>query len=228
MYRICRLWPGLPGLLRYARWPFFWIALLFFFLLDSWLVLNFYWTHYLSSGGRWGTLLFLFFAWIVLGSIAAGMEKRIERTLGADADSSKFLEALKLYLRAGWFESECLLNELLQKNPRDLEARLLLATLYRHTRRFPDALDTLKTLQRCEESGIWIVEIEAEKRLIGEAIRKTEEEEKESEKEAEPVENPTGENSLSEAVALMERAVETPPEEQPEEIHIETIQEPGT
>ena len=63
-----------------------------------------------------------------------------------------FREALSEYLQGSWFEAETILGRLLHLYPRDVEARLLLATLLRHTRRYQEALDQLDRLERLRDA----------------------------------------------------------------------------
>jgi cytochrome c-type biogenesis protein CcmH/NrfG len=61
-----------------------------------------------------------------------------------------------------------LLVEMLATNERDLDARLLLATLYRHNRRYDEATKQLEVLVRFEGAEKWTVEIERERALVAE------------------------------------------------------------
>jgi hypothetical protein len=55
---------------------------------------------------------------------------------------------------------------LLRKNLRDLEARLMLATLLRHSGRVDEAKRQLDTLARFEGAGKWELEIQRERDLL--------------------------------------------------------------
>ncbi len=159
-------WPGYDGLVKYGRWTFLFVALGFALLLDVFIVLNFYWTAYLTPGQRNGFLAGLAAAWIVLSVVAGTKRRGLETARTADVTENKFSEATVHYLRGNWFETETILNTLLAKNSRDVEALLLLATLYRHTKRFDEAVAVLDKLQRLEESGRWFLEIETERRFL--------------------------------------------------------------
>ena len=43
------------------------------------------------------------------------------------------------YLRGNWLEAESLLQRLIRESARDFDVHLLLATLYRRTRRYDEA-----------------------------------------------------------------------------------------
>jgi thioredoxin-like negative regulator of GroEL len=92
-----------------------------------------------------------------------------ERTDPVEAGEATFEEAQEHYLKGNWFEAERVLGILLRRNTRDLEARLMLATLYRHTRRFDEAARQLDSLGRCEGAEKWEWEICRERELLAEA-----------------------------------------------------------
>ena len=68
------------------------------------------------------------------------------------------------------FEAERLLGEILQLRPRDAEARLMLATLLRHNRRYGEALEQLSRLELLEDARTWRREIHVERQSIDVAI----------------------------------------------------------
>ncbi|HBT75442.1 MAG TPA: hypothetical protein DEB39_00635 [Planctomycetaceae bacterium] len=166
MRRLLRLWPGYTGIVRYGRWSFLAVAVVFALVLNTLLVLNFAWTDYITTTQRNVLILAFLALWAALHAVSAQAAKKIEATRNADATSDGFREALLQYLRGNWFEAQCCLNILLKKNPRDVEAILMLATLHRHTKRFADAADVLEKLDVLEEADRWAVEIAEEKRLL--------------------------------------------------------------
>lgn len=162
------LFPGVRGLLRYGRWSFLAIALAFLFVLDLWLLFNFYWTDLLTSSGRYYSLGTVLLAWYFLGQVANYCEKQHENRKNADAKKNFFADAITQYLQGNWFEAECFLNEILKRNPRDAEALLMLATLFRHTNRVAEGKQILLDLKKLDESRKWFFEIENELLLMGE------------------------------------------------------------
>jgi hypothetical protein len=78
----------------------------------------------------------------------------------------RFREALDHYLRGNWFEAEHVLVSLLRRNPRDMDAGLMLATMLRHTRRFPESRACLDRLERFDGSEKWELEIRRERELL--------------------------------------------------------------
>ncbi|HOM17750.1 MAG TPA: hypothetical protein PK777_02195 [Thermoguttaceae bacterium] len=57
----------------------------------------------------------------------------------------------------------------MRENPRDVEARLMIATLFRHTRRWEEASRQLDQLERLEASRAWTLEIHRERERIRQA-----------------------------------------------------------
>jgi thioredoxin-like negative regulator of GroEL len=82
---------------------------------------------------------------------------------GAELDvDSLYQQAQSEYLKGHWYEAETLLAQLLQVDGRDVDSRLMLATLYRHTERYEEAISALTTLQRLESAEKWEFEINQE------------------------------------------------------------------
>ncbi|MDR2756688.1 MAG: tetratricopeptide repeat protein [Planctomycetaceae bacterium] len=161
-------WPGYRGIVQYGHWTFLVIALLFALFLDVLLVANFYWTAMITTGQR-NLLLIIFFAvWFGLFTVAALRSQFLNAMLKTDNKETTFREAILFYLRGDWFGTESLLLQVLKKNPRDVEVLLLLATLYRHTQRYEEALEMLNKLSLFENAGHWFLETETERKLIAE------------------------------------------------------------
>lgn len=79
-----------------------------------------------------------------------------------------FRRAQTEYLKGHWFEAEGLASQIIRRFPRDLEARLLLVSVYRRMRRLDEARGELRTLSRFERAGQWDHEIEEEIRRLAE------------------------------------------------------------
>jgi predicted Zn-dependent protease len=86
--------------------------------------------------------------------------------LDADSIEGLFRRAQAEYLQGDYFQAEATLTGLLAREPRDAEARLLLATLLRHTQRYEEAEDQLKQLSRFETAARWQIEITCERALL--------------------------------------------------------------
>lgn len=79
-----------------------------------------------------------------------------------------FRDAQGHYLRNDWVATEQLLLKLLKQDARDVESRLMLATLWRHQGRSAEALRQLDRLERLEAAVDWQGEIAAERIAIEE------------------------------------------------------------
>jgi cytochrome c-type biogenesis protein CcmH/NrfG len=77
-----------------------------------------------------------------------------------------FLQAQGEYLKGHWFEAESLLQQIIRRSPRDVEAQLMLATLYRHTRRVDEARQRLRLMEAIDGAERWRWEIDQEQRLL--------------------------------------------------------------
>lgn len=77
-----------------------------------------------------------------------------------------FREAQGHYLRNDWVATEQLLLKLLKQDSRDVESRLMLATLWRHQGRGREARRQLDRLSRLEAAEPWQHEIAAERMAI--------------------------------------------------------------
>lgn len=81
-------------------------------------------------------------------------------------DRGLFLKAQSEYLQCHWFEAENALSELVRHSHNDVDARLMLATLYRHTKRFDAATSQLGEIEQFEGAEKWQSEIATERQLI--------------------------------------------------------------
>ena len=156
------LFPGLGGLFLYGRWSFLAVAVAFFLALDLLLIAHFFWTDSLTPQGRYTSVFLFFLFWFFLAQVSGYCEKMLRRRRDADSKRNFFADAQTQYLQGNWFETECLLNDILKRNPRDPEALLMLATLFRHTGRFEESRKILQKLQNYDEARKWFVEIENE------------------------------------------------------------------
>jgi hypothetical protein len=165
------LWPGLPQIWYRGQWIGLAKALGAAVLLNVVLLGTFGWSEQISSGTR--NVLWLAVGGFWTASAVAGYvqtRRQVKRKQVAPAKDT-YPQAMDYYLKGDYFQSECLLVDLLTRNERDLDARVMLATLYRHARRYEEATKQLDLLVRFEGSEKWQVEIERERTLIEEGIK---------------------------------------------------------
>jgi len=122
----------------------------------------------------------LVLAWSALGGIWVGYAVHGWRLVAilrsgdaSPAGESLFVRAQAEYLNRHWLEAEELLHKLLAEREQDAEARLMLATLYRHTGRMAEAANCLTRLERMDAGQRWRVEVARERRLL-ETVAETE------------------------------------------------------
>ena len=180
-------WPGLAQLWKKGAVAGLVLAVGFGVLLNLALVVSFGWTDVLSSSAKTITWIVVLLVWLIAG-VASFLQLRketvrqIDRTgdseIAEDADAL-FIEATSEYLQGNWYEVERHLDELLRRDSGDVEARLMWATMCRHTGRLEEARRRLDELSLRERSEVWSVEIENERNLIErefERIRELDEE----------------------------------------------------
>jgi hypothetical protein len=135
------------------------------------------WSELLPPGLRNLAWLAVVVGWV--GSAAFSLRRSHDPQEGSGPADDRFRDAQDHYLKGNWFEAERLLVGQLRRNPRDVDSRLMLATLLRHTRRFKEAAWHLDRLQRLEGSEKWRLEIRREWELLAETGQDAEAEESE-------------------------------------------------
>ena len=164
------LWPGLPQLWRQGNWSALARAVGFAALVNLALAASLLWSELFTPGVRSGAWLAVAVVWG--GSVWLSYRWDRRHPAGPIAVSAEdgFGEALDHYLKGNWFEAERVLGSLLRRNPRDLDAGLMLGTLFRHTGRIEEVQRELERLERFEGSQKWEWEIGRERELLQEAL----------------------------------------------------------
>ncbi len=181
------LWPGLARLWLRGDWSGLLAAIVFAVCLNVALISCFVWTDWL--GFQLPSL-----TWPVIGIVwfvaAWRSYWNLPQLSSSEFDSSEtedlFLEAQTEYLCGHWIEVEALVRRILRINPEDVDAHLMLATLFRHTNRFDEAQQQLKTLQRQPGSNKWYLEIHREQQLLARLAQPAELEDDVVDDETEP------------------------------------------
>jgi hypothetical protein len=159
------LWPGLSRLWLRGDWSSLAAAIAFGAALNLVLVSCFVWPELFPSS-------LVIIGWLVLGTVWLTSAIRSYRSLPTLCDVVRvdeqglFILAQGEYLKGHWFEAESLLQKLIGRSPADVDAQLLLATLYRHTRRYDEAHERLRLMERLDGAERWRPEIDAERRLL--------------------------------------------------------------
>jgi tetratricopeptide (TPR) repeat protein len=168
-YLVC-LWPGLPELWYRGRWGGLPAALFFTAALNFLLVARFIYPEWMFP------LLVRIACWVAVaawGMIALRQISQLGTLLQprqARQTPDGFPRARDHYLRGNWPEAEAGLNEALQIDPRDCQALLLLASIYRQSGRWEAASEALGQLARLETADGWALECQTERRKLDRAI----------------------------------------------------------
>ena len=163
------LWPGLPQMCRHGSWSGLAVAIGFAGLLNLGLAASLVWCELLTPGVRtivWAAVLATWGGSVVVSSRGERTADQAAQEAGQQNDT--FREASDHYLKGNWFEAERILVDLLDDDPRDVEAQLMLATLLRHTGRRDEAARHLDRLERLEQSAMWQWEIARERQRLRE------------------------------------------------------------
>jgi hypothetical protein len=162
------LWPGLPQLARDGNWAALAVAVAAAVLLNAVLLATCVWTEYVAAAPRIICWAFVGVAWSVSIGYWSWNDRQRAATLKT-SDGNTFEAALEDYLKGNWFEAEQELNFLLRRDEHDIEARLLMATLLRRTKRFDEATNQLNILVGLDGAHRWSLEIHREGQLLTEA-----------------------------------------------------------
>lgn len=159
------LWPGLPQVWQLGDMRGLLAAIVAGFALSMMIVITFGWTQWLGqpmSGILWGAGIA---CWIAACRISSQRLRRQRLRAESPDRDLQFAAAQEHYLQGSRLETEQVLIGLLESDPRDVEARLLLATLLRRTERRSEALDHLDILERIDSAVSWRMEIARERHL---------------------------------------------------------------
>ncbi len=157
------LWPGLPQLWQRGAWSGLALAAGFALCWNAALLCTLVWTEWQSVAvvrGLW-LALGLFWCGTTLFSLWTGPPEPYAPLPAPEQDL--FPLALNEYLRGNWFAAEGSLARLLEADPGDVDARLLLASLLRRTGRGDAARRELQRLERFDRAVKWRLEIERER-----------------------------------------------------------------
>jgi len=163
------LWPGLPQLWVQGSWSAVVVAFAAAAGLNLALLSTFAWTELFESDLRTALWVVLVVVWGVAAAYSVVWRRRRETSALSAANGDSFANATDEYLKGNYFQAERLLGELLRRDQHDLDARLMLATLMRHSGRFDESRRQLDILLRLEGAEKWELEIRREQELLSES-----------------------------------------------------------
>ncbi|WP_116344395.1 tetratricopeptide repeat protein [Blastopirellula marina] len=164
------LWPGLTQSWVYGRWQGLVWAGGFALLLNTALILHGVWPELVGETIHHSIWYVVTAVWATstgwsIYRVARGGFQPLDESVEA-----LFHAAQNEYLQGQWHQAEATLLRLLTRDPRDAEARLMLATLYRHTQQYDAALDAIAKLIKLDAAGRWWSEIQRERRLLADRM----------------------------------------------------------
>jgi tetratricopeptide (TPR) repeat protein len=163
------LWPGAARIWQRGDFRGLVLAALFACALNVALLLAVVWPYWAPIEAKWASWLMVVTLWGAGGWESMKSRQAWQHAVDQDPQLDLFLAARAEYLKGNRTEAERCLVQLLQSNDQDIEARLLLATLYRHAQRWDDAKEQLRRLQRWRNAARWNMEIRREWERISKA-----------------------------------------------------------
>ena len=163
------LWPGVPQWWRRGAWSALAFSIGFAAMVNLALAATLLWSELFTPGVRnlaWTAVVAI---WLGAAILSYRWDRRHPARQDGGPAEDAFREALDHYLKGNWFEAEHVLGRLLRRDPRDLDAGMMLATLLRHTSRLDEAEGQLDRLERFDGCQKWELEIRRERELLGEA-----------------------------------------------------------
>jgi hypothetical protein len=168
------LWPGLAALWVHGRWEGLIAAVAFGLVLNLALLGTFVPeilpTPLSGTASRAAAWLLVLGFWMAGWWVSRSSPNATTATVDA-RQNEWFCQAQTEYLKGHWVEAEMLLAKSIARDPADAEARLLLASVQRRTRRLAEARATLGELAEISTASRWVWEIHTEQEAIG-AIEK--------------------------------------------------------
>jgi hypothetical protein len=162
------LWPGLPQLWSYGSWSGLALALVAAGAFDGLLLGTFGWSELIGQNWRIMCWAALGVVWAAAVGWSISQCRRQAAVRDGTPKNDSFAEATDHYLKGDYYQAEQILEGLLRRNDHDLEARLMLATVLRRTRRCDEAREQLDVLARLEGAGRWELEIQDEQERLTE------------------------------------------------------------
>ena len=187
-HRALYLWPVLPQLWLRGCWWGMALAVVFTALVNFVLVATFMWPLWIEQSivvMGWVAVLVTWFVGVfVMNRMSAAVQPtddpRVQQNttenFSTDCPSKKnvfltktiklFQEAQRYYLRRDWLEAERKLNLLLELDPLDADAQIMIAAVYRRTNRPEQSRRALRYLTRMDNLEKWQWEIKQEREKL--------------------------------------------------------------
>jgi hypothetical protein len=158
-------WPGLPQLWWRGDWRALMLAVLFAIALNFGLMATFVWPEMVSPPIRLSGWIGVLVFWAVAGWIGLRETSRLRNPSSEPQQQGLFVQAQAEYLKGHWLEAETMLRRMIEIDERDVDARLMLASLLRHSGRIDESQIELDGLELSEAGRKWALEIARERKL---------------------------------------------------------------
>ncbi len=152
-------WPGLAQIDRRAEVSGLLLAMLFTMGLNFLLAATFVWHELVANQVLGAFWWMLGVSWLVCVVMNVRRDSYFRSRVGSDGALDLFSAANKEYLRGRFKQSREILQSLIDLNPRDAEARLLLTTIATREGRLDDCDRELRQMQRLSSAAMWRAEI---------------------------------------------------------------------
>jgi hypothetical protein len=162
------LWlvPGLAPLLLRPTWSAWLGSVLLSAIFQVALAATVLWPELLPPDAR-NALWVVFFGGWIAGLLLSWRFVRKEEQLASEREvDDTYPQALHAYLRGDRALAESLLRNRLRRDPQDVEAALLLASVWRRQGRLTAARSLLSKLRKVERAAPWLFEIERELEIL--------------------------------------------------------------
>jgi tetratricopeptide (TPR) repeat protein len=142
------------------------VALIAAAVLNVLLLISFGWSELIGPGWRSALWAMLAAGWAAAALWSARLARRDATATETASAGDAYGHGLDHYLKGDYYQAERVFAALLRENPRDIDARLMLATLWRRTGRLDEAAEQLGLLRRTEGGEKWALEIEDEQEKL--------------------------------------------------------------
>lgn len=160
--KILCLWPGLPELWLQGRVSALAMAVAFSGLLQGMMLTSFVWPELAPTSVCAAGWIALLCIWLFAFGVSWRRMPYLAGERHRECTDALFREAQTEYLKGNWYQAQSLLEQVLGQNVADVDAGLMLASLYRRVRRMGEAKEQLRRLGRFELSEKWKLEMQRE------------------------------------------------------------------
>jgi len=166
-----RFWPGFQKLWLKGDFHSLFVSLLFSWVVVFFSLGTFVWPDWfvVILSPRWLAKVILVTGWIsiittcLLSGIGLLFGNANTPNISLGERQKNLEKAQELYLRANYYEAEQLIKRNVSGRTEDIESHLLWIAILRRTRRIPQALELISSVDKLDAAAPWISELRLEK-----------------------------------------------------------------